>query len=427
MVTTLTLSFFIFREISLHLERKRFDPVYDRLDQLQLVEAMRIKESTALKELESYLKHLDQVSGARHYLLDSKGIDVVSGEDRKSLLPPPPAQEWRVRTEGHSVAAQRSADGRYWFAAVGGKTRPWLWAYLPYYFLVAGATAILCWLASMAVIAPIRGIAASIGRFGGGDLSARANSKRQDEIGQLASSFNQMADRLQRKIVAERQLLADVSHELRSPLARLKFAVRLARTSSDAEAALDRIDRDVDRITSLVSGIIDAASVEGDFDDRRIENVHLGDLLDEVLRDCMVEAEVRHCRIALHGRPDVEVSGVHELLRRAVENVLRNGIRYSPERSVVNVSSEVNENSVQIAIRDYGPGVSDELLARIFDPFFRGETPDGSNGVGSGLGLSIAKRAVLVHDGSIAANNARPGLCVQITLPCTLNPRQCSL
>ena len=417
MVSTLTLSFLIFREISLHLERKRFDSVYDRLDRLQMEESVRIKDSRGTKELGDYLAHLDQVSGARHYLLNAEGIDVLSGEDRKSLLPPPPAESWRIRTDFHSVAAQRTADGQYWFAAVGGKPGPWLLAYLPYYFLVAGATALLCWLASVVVISPVRGIAASIARFGRGDLSARAHFTRRDEIGQLAGSFNQMADQLQRKIVAERRLLADVSHELRSPLARLKFAVRLARTSPDAEAALDRIDRDVDRITSLVAGIVEAASAEGDFEDRRLETVHLGNLIDEVMRDCAVEAEVRHCKIALHGRPDVEVTGVRELLRRAVENVLRNGIRYSPEWSVVDVRSTVDSKGVEIAIRDYGPGVPDELLTRIFDPFFRGEEANGSNGNGSGLGLSIAKRAVLVHSGAIAAKNADPGLCVQITIP----------
>ena len=154
MVSTLTLSFLIFREISLHLERKRFDSVYDRLDRLQMEESVRIKDSRGTNELGDYLARLDQVSGARHYLLNAEGIDVLSGENRKALLPPPPAQSWRIRTDFHSVAAQRTADGHYWFAAVGGKPRPWLLAYLPYYFLVAGATALLCWLASVVVISP---------------------------------------------------------------------------------------------------------------------------------------------------------------------------------------------------------------------------------------------------------------------------------
>lgn len=421
MVTTLTLSFLIFQEISLHLERKRFDPVYDRLDQLQLESAVRILNTKGPSELENYLSHLDQVSGAHHYLLDSKGVDVLDGENRFALLPPAPAPGWRIRTEGHSVAAQRSSDGQYWFAAIGSKSKPWIWAYLPYYFLVAGATGLLCWLASVAVISPVRSVAASIARFGQGNFSARVHSRRRDEIGLLGSSFNQMADQMQRMIMTERKLLADVSHELRSPLARLKFATRLARTTSDIDAAMDRIDHDVDRITSLVAGIVDVASAEGDFDDRRLEPIALGDLLDEVLRDCAVEADVRHCRIALHDRPGTEVYGNRELLRRAFENVLRNGIRYSPEQGIVDVRSTTDAKNVEIAIRDHGPGVPDDLLKRIFDPFFRGEEAGGG---GSGLGLSIARRAVLFHNGEITAKNATPGLCVQITIPHSGEPER---
>lgn len=417
MLTTLSLSFVIFRQISLELERRRFDPVYDRLDELQLESAIRIREGKGAEELRNYLTHLDQVSGAHHYLLDAQGVDVLSGDNRAALLPPQPALKWRVRVEGHSLAAQRSPDGRYWFAAVGAKSWSWIWAFVPYYLLVAGATASLCWLASLAVISPVRRIAASITRFGTGDLTARVHSGRRDEIGQLARSFDQMAEQLQRKITTERNLLADVSHELRSPLARLKFAVRLARTSHDSEAALDRIDRDVDRLSALVAGIVDVASAEGDFDNPQVETVHLGELLDEVLHDCAIEAEMRGCEIKLHERPDAAITGVRELLRRAIENVVRNGIRYSPEHGVVDIASTSDAVSIALTIRDHGPGVPDEELSRIFDPFFRGEGAGGTAGGGSGLGLSIAKRALLVHGGTISADNAQPGLRVRMDIP----------
>ena len=235
MVATLSLSFLVFRQISVRLERKHFDPVYDRLDELQLGTASRILNSDGQTALKDYLESLDRLSGAHHYLLDARGIDLVDGEDRAALLPPSPSSRWRVRSGGHSVAAQRSEDGRYWFAAVGRPARPQLGTFLPYYFLVIGATGVLCWLASVAVVSPVRRIASSIALFGHGNLSVRVQTNRQDEIGQLGSSFNEMAERLQRMIVNERRLLADISHELRSPLARLKFAVKLARTSPDTE------------------------------------------------------------------------------------------------------------------------------------------------------------------------------------------------
>ena len=143
------------------------------------------------------------------------------------------------------------------------------------------------------------------------------------------------------------------------------------------------------------------------------------DILEEVAHDCSVEAEMRGCRIELAGNICGPVHGNPELLRRAVENVLRNGIRYSPEKSPIELDFGENADDVIISIRDYGPGVPDEALARIFDPFFRVEEARNTNGGGSGLGLSIAKRAVHVHRGSIIAENATPGLRVTITIPLT--------
>jgi signal transduction histidine kinase len=226
-----------------------------------------------------------------------------------------------------------------------------------------------------------------------------------------------MAERLQRMIVSERRLLADISHELRSPLARLKFAVKLARTSTDSDAALDRIDRDVDRIASLVAGIVEITLVEGDPEVQGAEIVRIGDVVDEVIHDSTLEAEVRGCRIALCGSSTGEIVGNRELLRRALENVMRNAIRYSPEQSTVDVSLVEDSDAANIAVRDYGPGVPEGTLTRIFDPFFRVEEARDALGGGSGLGLSIAKRAVHVHHGTITAENASPGLRVQISVP----------
>src|SRR5208337_55836 len=157
----------------------------------------------------------------------------------------------------------------------------------------------------------------TIGQFGQGDLTVRVHTKRADEIGQLGRSFNQMAERLERLIASERRLLGDISHELRSPLARLKFAIKLARTSPDTKSSLDRIERDVDRIAALVADIVEMNFIECGPTGQQAEFTRAADIMDEVIRDCAVEAEIHGCRITVTGRLTGEVEGNRELLRRA--------------------------------------------------------------------------------------------------------------
>ena len=419
MVGILSLSFVAFRAISEQIQTEKIDPVFDRFDELQLESARNILLSSGEPALKKYLDSLNELFGGAHYLLDANGTDLVTGVSRVEMLPAPPAIKSRTEAHRHWEITHRARDGKFWFAAEGQEGPPRVLSFLPYYFLVIGATGILCWIAAAGVISPIRKVAASIALFGQGNLDVRVDTDREDEIGQLSRSFNEMAERLERLIVSERRLLSDISHELRSPLARLKFAMKLARTSSDSTAALERIERDVDRIASLVADIVEINVVEDDpaLQDKR--EICVRDIIEEVVRDCSVEAEMRGCRIDVSGNVCGSVQGNPELLRRAIENVLRNGIRYSPEKSPIDLSISENTKHAAIAVRDYGPGVPEEALARIFDPFFRVEEARNKNGGGSGLGLSIAKRAVCVHRGAISAENATPGLRVTISIPLT--------
>ena len=416
-VSILALSFLVFHQISDRMQRQTIDPTFERADELELESARGVYESQGPDALRDYLKTLDRIFHGSHFLLDARGIDVITGQDRSDQLPPPPATMSRTGTHGNWHIAHRSQDGLYWFVAISPLDRPRLLTFLPYYFLVIGATGLLCWLAAVGFVSPIRRAASTIARFGQGDLAARVQTRREDEIGQLGRSFNQMAERLERLILSERRLLSDISHELRSPLARLKFAVKLARTSSDTGSALDRIERDIDRISSLVSDIVEITIVEGDPALVGAEIIPLSEILDEVVHDCAVEAGILGCKLDVQGRIGGEVLGNRELLRRAVENVVRNAIRYSPQGSSVSLSLQQNDHEAVIVVRDCGPGVPEDALTRIFDPFFRVEEARTSNGGGSGLGLSIAKRAVQLHHGTIAAHNASPGLRVEIAVP----------
>lgn len=422
MLAILGISFLAFQAISNRVQRSSIDPTFDRMDEFQIEEARAAFESGGKQGLQAYLDHLNHSFTGIHFLLDANGVDIISGKNHANWLPSAPETKSRVQLQRHWRITHRSADGKYWFVAVGVLHRVHIWTFLPYYFLVIGAIALVFWLAAAGVVLPIRRIASTIAVFGTGDLSARVHTHRPDEIGQLGRSFNQMADRLERLIVSERRLLGDISHELRSPLARLKFAIKLARTSSESKVALDRIERDVDRIAALVSDIVEITIVEGDPALRVAERVQVDEVIQEIVRDCSVEAEARRSRIELTGTIEGQALGSRELLRRAVENVLRNAIRYSPDGALIQVSIAHAEGNAVIVVRDYGPGVPDETLTHIFDPFFRVEEARDSNSGGSGLGLSIAKRAVQAHHGMIAAENAAPGLRVRIAIPLVTEP-----
>jgi signal transduction histidine kinase len=413
----LALSLVVFLVISDRVERQYLNPVFEAMDELELQSARNALENGGSAAAASYLAELNRLFSTSHFLLNSDGVDVVSGEPRAKLLPPPPVSRSRSWINGQYVVTHRSEDGKYWFLAVDPRT-PNRWTLFPFYALVIAVAGTLCWLAAFEVVSPIRRLTAVVERFGRGDLSARAEMSRRDEIGELARSFDGMAERLQTLVTSERRLLQDISHELRSPLTRLKLAVRLSRTATDQKAALDRVDRETNRITSLVSEIVEMTRMEGDPAARTMEPVDLGRIINETVDDCRIEAQLfRGCNIRVEGKLSTEVSGDPELLRRAVENVLRNAIRYSPEKSNIDLTLAEKASSATVVVRDYGPGVPDELLNQIFEPFFRVEEARDEATGGIGLGLSIAKRSVRLHRGTITAENAEPGLRVKIEIP----------
>src|ERR1700761_5128219 len=390
MAGTLSLSLLVFLAISRQIERATFYRIFERIDELQLEGARSALDRGGPAAVSAYMQQSDRIFGDSHYLLNSAGVDVASGQDLSNLIPNDGAVEGRQqRNAGELVISRRAADGKYWFIAVS-RTESHPWLYFPYYLLVIGATGILCWAAAIWVVSPIRYLTATVERFGHGDLSARWHTRRRDEIGYLARAFNETAERLQRLLTSERRLLADVSHELRSPLARLKFAVRLARGAPDQGNALDRIERDLDRITSMVSELVEITRAEGDPEARKFEIVDLKQVVNDIVGEERLDAELRECRLQVSGQLERAFWGDPELLRRAIANVLRNAIRYSPSRAAVEVTLAETADASIVEIRDHGPGVSEELLSQIFKPFFRVEEARDSNSGGIGLGLSIA-------------------------------------
>ena len=270
---------------------------------------------------------------------------------------------------------------------------------------------------AMHLAAPLRSLRRVVDRFGRGELSARVGSSRKDEIGELSRAFDEMAGRIETLLTAERRLLQDVSHELRSPLTRLDVAVDLALTSDDPRASLGRIRRDVGRLTVLVNELLQLTRAEGDPSALDLEVVPLDDLLRSLVEDCDLEAGAKGCRVDLRAEVSCPVRGEEELLRRAIENVVRNAIRHAPEGSTIEVALDRLAGRARVVVRDHGPGVPPESLSAIFEPFFRVEGHRSRASGGVGLGLAIARRAIALHRGRISAGNADPGLVVAIELP----------
>jgi len=254
-------------------------------------------------------------------------------------------------------------------------------------------------------------------RFGQGDFSARIGSQRKDELGRLAQTFDQMAERIQTLLASERRLLTDISHELRSPLTRLGVAVELARTGENRAAALDRIQQEADRLNALVGELLQVTRAEADPSTLRREPLRLDELLRQVASDAEIEAQAAGSSLRLEVEQALGMHGDVELLRRALDNIVRNAIRHSPAGQAVEIGLERRAESAVVRVRDYGPGVPEEALPRIFDPFYRVETDRNRSTGGVGLGLAIARRAVNLHRGALRAQNARPGLAVEVELP----------
>src|SRR5580692_3238388 len=400
---------------------------FEKTSTWQMLEAREAYESGGVPKLKAYLDRVDSHFQIEHHLTDTNGRDLETGEDRSAWLTAKQSRPWPWpfgmftsighRGEQHVMVAPASTSSPYRWIVVAQPMNNDPWNFLPYYLLVFVAIAVLCWLLAVSLASPLRALARTVDRFGRGDLSARVKSRRRDEIGNLARAFDEMAERIQTLLTAERRLLQDISHELRTPLARLSFAAELSKTAVDRTAATVRLKKEIDRLTDLVGALLQVTRAEGDPSSRNLTDLPLNDFLREVVDDCAVEAEARGCRVNLEASESLHFRGDRELLRRAMENIVRNAIRYAPEGTPVEVKLSSEHDDAEISVRDYGPGVPEAELPKIFKPFFRvDESRDSSTG-GVGLGLAIAHRAVTVHHGTMTAKNAGPGLLVSIELP----------
>lgn len=294
------------------------------------------------------------------------------------------------------------------------------------FFILVTAGGVCYWLARY-ITRPILKLGAAARQLADGDLKARVGSvlgRRRDEIAKLGNDFDMMAERIESLMTSQKRLLRDISHEFRSPLARLTLALEMVRERDGQEAAnaLDRIGLEAERLNVLIGNLLMLARLESGEEEVNRTSVDMEELVEELVDDASFEARGRNCSVKLASTGDCYVMGTRELLRSAVENVVRNAIRYTAENTEVTVSlackTKADGLRVVVKVRDQGPGVPEESLENLFYPFYRvGDARDRKQG-GTGLGLAITERAAKLHGGRVRAANAPGGgLIVTIDLP----------
>lgn len=406
----------------------------------ELRDARDAWQSEGAKGLEEVLARVKDADGLEAHLADASEHDVLNGQDWSKEIVSVLAQSYQGRGRGPgrgdsnpfflftridgprpqlSVTQTRTGPKFYFIvrypnnAAGQAESRIEL---LPQTWWMLGIFAVLCYVLARHVTSPLQKMQKIVERFGQGDFTARVNSRRADELGQLGRTVDRMAERIDNLLKSQRRLLQDISHELRSPLARLGVAVELARGGADLDGSLNRIEREGNRLNTLVGELIQVTRGEGDPQGLATERMRLDELVSTIVEDSRIEAEKRRVTMNPSLSP-VTTTGNPELLRRAIENLVRNAIRYSPEDTTVDVSLSQVGSIYRISVRDHGAGVPEESLPSIFDPFYRVEKDRGRTSGGVGLGLAIAKRAIELHNGTMRAQNVKPGLRVEIDLP----------
>ncbi|MCO7225704.1 ATP-binding protein [Pleionea sp. CnH1-48] len=283
---------------------------------------------------------------------------------------------------------------------------------------------LLSFLMALSIVGPIRRLQQVARQMANGESVSAVDKmgRRRDEFYELACDFDSMYDTISKVMASQKQLVSDVSHELRSPLARLQVAAGLIEQKAGEELKEDveRIEMECHRLNDMISQLLHISALERGQVYEAEQLFELNSLLDDVIQDVAFEAKAREISLRAQLESQIQFSGYFTLLRSAIENILRNALRYSPDGGSIMLTSSLHKETLQITIEDEGPGVAEAELQNIFKPFYRVDSArarrDGDSG--AGLGLAIASRAIDAHQGSLSASNrSTGGLCVTIEVP----------
>ena len=396
-------------------------------------EARGIARSQGIAGLERWLAQLDRREATPYYLLDEQNRDLLG-------RPLPPELAFRVGRQGDHMGqmgnmmmrqamAIRVADGRS-FVLMPDFQGVSLWRVLgrPRVFalpllVTALLSGLLCYWLARYLLRPVKQLREATQAMAGGDFAQRVApglGGRRDEIADLAHDFDHMAARIEQLVSAQMQLLGDISHELRSPLARLVVALELAQQKQGgaASAEYERIALEAERMNDLIGQLLTLSRLESGAGKIAAETVDIDALLERLVENCNFELAADERRAVIVESAPAAIEGDPALLTSAFENVIRNAARYTDSGTAVEVAARTADGWLEVRVRDHGPGITESMLERVFDPFVRvGDARDRGSG-GHGLGLAIAKRAIGLHGGEIAAaNHPDGGLEISIRLP----------
>ncbi|MBN8609701.1 MAG: HAMP domain-containing protein [Deltaproteobacteria bacterium] len=414
-------------------ERRRAEHAAIALDVL-LLEGAAALEASSTEDARQALHAIESRTGV--HLVLARGTTTVrsSGtldddlEDAAAAIEAVAHADDGRATVGEWVAL-RGATGDVIAASYGHPPRA-VFAISPprlHFGLVLGLAAVVSLLLAHALSAPIRSLRAAAGRVSAGDMQVRVGPSMprhaESEVRALALDFDAMTQKVSELLASRERLLRDVSHELRSPLTRLSMALEVARHSTspeeaEAHAALDRIGRESERLEELVALVLTMARLDDAGAIDRTELLRLDEIVADVVGDAAYEARTTGRRVEASALPEITLRGHAELLRQAIENVVRNALRFAPEGTAIEIGLGVRDRELSLTVRDHGPGVPQDKLDEIFRPFARLSPARERETGGAGLGLAITERAVRVHGGRVRAQNAEGGgLAVEITLP----------
>jgi len=415
-----------------------------------LAEAVNAYQSGGERGAHDYLEELWHTQHVRAFVFDAKGHELAGRqvppwvEDIRQGRPPREGplhhRSWIDKLlPSRMIREALTLDGKRYTLVLELPPGPRVFG--PHEIPGLGITiaiissGLICYLLAWSMTSPVTRLRKAAQSLAAGDLSARTGAPkggRGDELTELMRDFDRMAERIEGLVESQSRLLKDVSHELRSPLARLSVALGLARqraapeVAPELELSLNRIELEADRLNQLIQRLLTISRLESGTDGLRKTTLSLRELVEQVARDAEYETPGRGCRVttpAADAADEFLVEADPDLLRSAVENAVRNATRYTAEGTTVEVRLERQqaangEKEIIVRVLDSGPGVPDEALQKIFEPFYRLDDARNRQTGGAGLGLSIADRAIRLHGGQLRASNRKEGgLQVEIRIP----------